>query len=145
MDIIGKKFGRLTVLEKVGIKNKNSIFKCKCECGNTTVVLRCSLIFGNTSSWCLAREESSKRAKERSFAEIGLTKLKENSYVEGTSLLSYNKKINKNNKTGIKGVIFRNGKYEASIGFKKRSIYLGTFKTLEEAKIARKNAEERYF
>jgi len=36
-DFIGQRFGRLVVLGFIEVKNKNSHWKCKCECGNETV------------------------------------------------------------------------------------------------------------
>ena len=46
LNIIGKKFGKLTVLQYIG----DSIYKCKCECGNIKNVRRDSLTTGNTIS-----------------------------------------------------------------------------------------------
>ena len=49
--LIGKKYGKLTVLEELG-KNKwgKIIYKCRCDCGNTTDVLSNSLRTGHTQS-----------------------------------------------------------------------------------------------
>ena len=44
--IIGQKFGKLTVLEYEG----DSMWKCKCDCGNIKSVRRDSLVTGNTTS-----------------------------------------------------------------------------------------------
>jgi hypothetical protein len=33
-DITNQRFGRLTAIERVEVKNGNSIWKCKCDCGN---------------------------------------------------------------------------------------------------------------
>ncbi len=54
-NIIGQKFGMLTVLEKVDShvsKNgrKRSKYKCICECGNHTYVLKSNLVSGNIIS-----------------------------------------------------------------------------------------------
>lgn len=46
LSIIGKKFGKLTVLQYIG----NSMYKCKCECGNIKNIRRDSLTTGNTTS-----------------------------------------------------------------------------------------------
>lgn len=44
-DLTGQKFGRLTVNERVGSnKTGQALWKCTCECGNTTVVSSASLI-----------------------------------------------------------------------------------------------------
>ncbi len=61
-DISGLRFGRLTVIEKVGVTNgggrgSKSLWLCKCDCGNEKVILRNSLVSGNTKSCgCLERE-----------------------------------------------------------------------------------------
>ena len=50
-DLIGQKFGRLTVLERVGSTDQNkATWKCKCECGNEIIVPTGSLTSGNTTS-----------------------------------------------------------------------------------------------
>lgn len=58
IDITGCKFGRLTVLEKNGKDNFGQvIWKCRCECGNTTFVRSYHLRSGHTKSCgCLERE-----------------------------------------------------------------------------------------
>lgn len=54
--IIGKKFGRLTVLEQVVIDNV-TMYKCKCDCGNTCVCKAGNLTSGNTRSCgCLEKD-----------------------------------------------------------------------------------------
>ena len=50
-NIIGKKFGKLTVLELLpGEITTGSIAKCKCECGKITYVTRKNLTSGHTQS-----------------------------------------------------------------------------------------------
>jgi hypothetical protein len=49
-EMFNKKFGRLTVIEFVGSKNKRRMWKCQCECGNTTIVSTSDLATGNTTS-----------------------------------------------------------------------------------------------
>lgn len=58
-----------------------------------------------------------------------------------------NKKIAKNNTSGVTGVYWnsKNNKWYASIKLNKKSIYLGSFIEFEDAVNARKKAEERYF
>ena len=61
INLIGKKFGRLTIIEKadslfIGGK-KRGAFKCLCDCGNEIIVLRDNLLSGNTKSCgCLQNE-----------------------------------------------------------------------------------------
>lgn len=58
-EIIGKKFGKLQAIERVG-KDKNGkyLWRCKCDCGNEIVVLQSSIRNGMTKSCgCLKREK----------------------------------------------------------------------------------------
>lgn len=50
-DLVGKKYGRLVVIEFV-CQNRHgkSMWKCQCECGNTSVVLGTRLTSGHTKS-----------------------------------------------------------------------------------------------
>lgn len=48
LDLIGKVFGRLTVIEKTSLRDHNSIvWLCKCKCGNTTKLSARDLTTGN--------------------------------------------------------------------------------------------------
>jgi hypothetical protein len=50
-DIIGKRFGRLSALKYHSKDFTNGyLYLCKCDCGKKTIVLRTSLISGNTKS-----------------------------------------------------------------------------------------------
>ena len=54
-NIIGKKFGKLLVIEEQGFVNKNNgkrarIYKCLCDCGNYCLVQHSYLAFGDTKS-----------------------------------------------------------------------------------------------
>lgn len=55
----GKKFGRLTVLERVGSnKHRISLWKCICDCGNETIVNATHLRNGKTKSCgCLQKDK----------------------------------------------------------------------------------------
>jgi len=57
-DLSGQKFGRLTVIELAGkASNKNMLWKCSCECGNSSVVASSNLVRGVTRSCgCLKAE-----------------------------------------------------------------------------------------
>ena len=63
IDLTGKIFGKLTVIERAGVtKNGNPTWVCKCECGNETVVSGDSLRSGHTKSCgCLSRSLSGER------------------------------------------------------------------------------------
>lgn len=49
-DLTGKKFGKLTVLERAESKNGRTYWKCKCDCGNEINVIASNLLRGNTKS-----------------------------------------------------------------------------------------------
>lgn len=64
-NLAGKKFGRLTAIERVSPINPNSAFgvwwRCQCECGEVTSVTTASLRSGKTRSCgCLRREVSTR-------------------------------------------------------------------------------------
>lgn len=75
--IVGRKFGRLTVLEKAESKNNKSFWKCRCDCGNIVVVTRGNLSVGTTKSCgCLADEF--RRNKEIKHRKYNNFEIKEN-------------------------------------------------------------------
>lgn len=39
LDLVGKKYNRLTVVEFDSISNERTYWKCQCDCGNTTIVM----------------------------------------------------------------------------------------------------------
>lgn len=68
ISIIGERFGRLVVVEFAGIaKDRQSKWKCACDCGGYKVVARGSLKSGKTQSCgCLRREsEAVNRSKAK--------------------------------------------------------------------------------
>lgn len=58
INMIGKKFGKLTVLEECEErKERRIVYKCKCDCGNISYVIGKNLRNGTTKSCgCLRRE-----------------------------------------------------------------------------------------
>lgn len=61
--MIGKRFGRLVVIERAGSdKFSHALWRCKCDCGNVTVTNTNRLNMGKTKSCgCLKREGNNKR------------------------------------------------------------------------------------
>lgn len=49
-NLIGKKFGKLTVIDQIDKKNRQLVWRCKCECGNEINVTTNHLVTGNTQS-----------------------------------------------------------------------------------------------
>lgn len=143
IDLTGKKFNKLTVLERVDNKTGNRYkWKCLCDCGNTTFVYPKNLKSGHTKSCgCLQKESTSEPL------EMAKIKYKEKYLVEGTNVAKINQdKLNKNNNSGYTGVHFHNQSktWEAKIQFKGQRYYLGRYKNKEDAIKARKEAEEQY-
>jgi hypothetical protein len=59
-DLVGQKFGLLTVLEDVGRQNREVLWRCLCDCGNIVDVLSGNLQKGNTKSCgCYNKERHS--------------------------------------------------------------------------------------
>lgn len=65
-DISGKIFGRLTAIKYIGkSKGKQTLWECKCDCGNIAIVHHQNLKSGHTSSCgCYNSEVASEREKE---------------------------------------------------------------------------------
>lgn len=68
LDLVGQRFGRLTVIslnEEVSKQKKNTYWNCKCDCGNEKVVLGKRLRGGTTTSCgCYHREISKEKMRE---------------------------------------------------------------------------------
>lgn len=64
IDLVGKKFGRLTVVEFDRLQNHKTYWKCVCDCGLSVIAVGNNLRSGNTSSCgCLRRENAQQRGK----------------------------------------------------------------------------------
>lgn len=138
VNLVGMKKGRLEVIAFAYTKSRTSYWLCQCICGNQKILPRKSLFDETTKSCgCLNNEIRSESVAER----FG--------FYEGTiiSSISPNRKINKNNTSGIKGVTYdrKRNKWVSQIAFKRKSIKLGRYGTKEEAVQARKKAEEELF
>jgi hypothetical protein len=57
VDMVGRKYGRLTVLSYAHTINRKTYWNCVCDCGNTYLARNCHLTSGNTKSCgCLGVE-----------------------------------------------------------------------------------------
>jgi hypothetical protein len=75
IDITGQKFNRLTVIERSHFKNKNTYWKCICECGNETIIRGRAIRNGETKSCgCLNKEVVSKNSKTLKLKHGGCVK-----------------------------------------------------------------------
>lgn len=150
-DLTGQKFNRLTV---IGLGERNSCgqiqWKCKCDCGKIVLATTTYLKTGHTKSCgCLSKENASNRLKDTKFIKDREKYRKENFLKNGTNLalIKNTDKIRKNNTSGYTGVTYnnKNKTWRANIFFKGKKINLGSFKNIEDAIKARKEAEEKYF
>lgn len=65
IDLTGKRVGMLTVVGHAERKNGRVAWKCKCDCGNETVVLTTSLATGRTKSCgCYQKKRVSETSKK---------------------------------------------------------------------------------
>ena len=67
ISLVGHTFGRLEVIQLAFSKpNHNSSWLCKCDCGNSVVVVGHALRTGHTKSCgCLKREVTAKRSRKQ--------------------------------------------------------------------------------
>lgn len=158
-DLIGKIFGRLTVIGDDPNDKRKAI--CQCECGNVKSIQRCNLTSGNTCSCgCLPRENASKIGKTygKIYGKINVKRAVESEKMQRTREINrrFNTNVsrlthstpNKNNlSTGVKGIYFnpKKGKYSAKIVIHYKQKFLGYYTKIEDAIKARKRAEEEYF
>jgi len=63
LELNGKKFGRLTALTVINIKNSHTVWKCECDCGNIVNVVGSQLKIGETKSCGCLRKDTAKQSK----------------------------------------------------------------------------------
>lgn len=135
-NLIGNRYGRLIVIEKTGKKarNKENIYLCKCDCGNTIEVRSGLLSQEKTKSCgCLYKE-----TRKKDMSELNKAK----KYINGVHIGAFEGRFNKNNTSGFKGVSKHNNGYRAKITVKGRTYYGKTRSTKEEAYKDRLKFEE---
>lgn len=134
-----KQFGNLTVIkfdEEMSNKLKISCWECECLCGGYTSVRATSLLNGETvSCGCLGSRNQS------------MSQSIKDSYVDGTMLSKLEPKISSANTSGCVGVTYvkSRNKYRSRITFKGKVYSLGYYHSIEDAKQARKEAENELF
>ena len=134
--LVGKKFGKLTVIADTGKKQGTAkIWLCECDCGNKVEIRTDSLTGGKTIS-CGCSKKSSEKIKQ---LEKG-RKLKDH-----TSKVFFQGTISKNNLTGANGVCRYNGKYIAYIGYKNKVYQLMVTDDFDQAKGIRREAEANLY
>jgi hypothetical protein len=144
INLTGKKFGRLTVIEELEERKKGRIvWRCQCDCGNELNVQGIYLTTGQTQSCgCLKKELESKNLREEY----------ENKRIDGVVLpLFKGQKPRKDSSTGYRGVAkyytrkLKELRYRAWITVNGKQYYKSGFKTPEEAYYnGRLKLEEQY-
>jgi len=76
-DLIGKRFGYLTVLEFAGHKNKRMHYLCRCDCGKEKTVDKYSLLTGHTISCGCLRRYNARLGREPEQIKTDPLKLEE--------------------------------------------------------------------
>ena len=71
IDLTGKNFGRLTVIERIYKKGNEWYWKCQCQCGNICEVRGVSLREGATKSCGCLKKEKDRQPKGNVKDEIG--------------------------------------------------------------------------
>ena len=139
LDLAGQRFGKLTVLAPSGNVGSRTAWLCQCDCGRKATVTTKRLRSGcRTSCGC------DKPYFEDVPGAAGLASL---NYIDGTCVeMLRAKTVRSNNTSGVPGVEWRASKqtWRASICFKGKRHYLGSYKKYEDAVTARKRAEEEF-
>ncbi len=131
-DFVGRRFGMLTVMEYAGKRAGMHRWKCRCDCGNETIVGQTLLQNGKT----------------RSCGCLQASTYKENlELMEGTSVKFLraikNGRLLKTNTSGYNGVYYnkKRQRWVAQITFQGKTKYLGSFELLADAVQARQQGE----
>ena len=92
VDLTGQRFGRLTVIERSGkvTKDRNTRWKCICDCGKETIVARNSLKGrGTKSCGCLKKELFESRRRKMLEKCLNKSEAKKNNLSTGIKNISY--------------------------------------------------------
>lgn len=134
----GTRYGRLTAVRQTEQRDSRSVvWECLCDCGSIVNVRATMLASGHTTSCGCAKRDLD---DARDFKNI-LT------YTDNTCI-EFAKDISKPRSstspdTGVRGVILKDGKYQAHIYFRRKRYYLGRYSQLDDAIEARRKAEAR--
>lgn len=135
MDLTNQRFGKLVAKKQVK-KDGKTVWKCKCDCGNT-----CYISQNN-----LCRKENGTKS---CGCNINLDAANKTNIVAGTNVgnIKSTKVSPTNTTTKIRGVCYikSQGLYRAYITFRGKTYYLKSSKNLQECIKAREQAEKEIF
>lgn len=133
-EYIGSRFGQLTVIGYAGKRAGMHRWKCRCDCGNETIVGQTLLQSGKTKSCgCLQAAMITDNLKLCDGTSVAILEAMKNKRLS-TNTSGYTG-VYQNNKTG---------KWVAQITFKRKSYYLGSYEKIEDAVKARQRGEEMH-
>lgn len=136
IDLTGQQYGHLTVLEPAENIGERTAWLCQCDCGRQVVVKTHHLRSGHTKSCGCQNGSGGPRNA------LGLT------YIDGTCVeMLAARTVRSNNTSGVPGVdwLAKKQRWRASICFKGKRRYLGSYEKFEDAVKARKEAEAYLF
>lgn len=138
-ELVGKKFGELTVLEDDGTRRQHGVaWKCRCSCGNIAHVRTTALTSGTITS---CGHESRKNVEKMRLEMLANSP-------DGTNLSLIGQKPYTNNKTGERNISYtrRKGvtKYEVKVQYKGK-VYGSVRSTLAEAIQLREELRTKYW
>lgn len=145
-DLVGKRFGRLTVISDA---DRKGWVVCRCDCGNRY----------ETRAECLTRKKNNVVScgcyRNEVVSVTGKRTIGKNSAPLHEEMRRYGtnwrslikQEPYKNNKSGHKGVWYDpvRGVYYAYLSFRKKKYNLGCYKNIQDAINARKEAEENIY
>ncbi|WP_407891623.1 alcohol dehydrogenase [Lacticaseibacillus sp. N501-2] len=147
LDLVGQKFGRLTVISYAGAAtNGNARWNCQCDCGNTAVVDGYRLRKGMTTSCGCYRREYMKKAimaNPKTRAQMGQRGQFDDT--EGVNVAAATK-LRATNRSGVIGVSFdrQTAKWNARLFLKGKLVLNKQFVDFQAAVDARKAAEKKF-
>ena len=150
LELTGQRYGRLTVLEPAENIGTRTAWLCRCDCGREIVAKTIHLRNGHVKSCgaeCPLRKRAAKKKAVRKPGEKqgGVYSL---TYIDGTCVeMLQTRTVRSNNTSGVPGVdwLMKKQRWRASICFKGKRRYLGSYSRFEDAVGARKRAEEELF
>ena len=130
LDLTGQRYGRLTVLGPAENIGDRTAWLCRCDCGRELVVKTQRLREGRTLS--CGCDKTEKSGSHNDGISAGMIRART---------------VRRSNTSGVSGVDWHEKKqrWRASICFKGRRRYLGSYERFEDAVRARKRAEEELF
>ena len=149
---VGDKYGALELIEDTGKRdsNGNIYWKCKCDCGNivirhsgtlmASVVKHCKISCG-----CMRDKSIGKRlANDKNRIDKAREGLGQ---IDGTTMQGIDRKsLNKNNKSGVRGVHWSSREQKWRACLELRGVqYRALFDKFEDAVKYRKWLEDTYF